>query len=242
MPSSSSIPHTYSGLDFSDPALTPVVIRADIEAALAAGKCLLEACKGKLDAIVLDIPLARHRHTTVLGQDGMTVAKLSADHNVRIMVPHHESGHNVVQLEGDLGNVQKCLLELLQIASRKPGDATLSTSVIAVWDVSKGKMRLLRKTRCTIKKISIEVDGKEQWQILISASKREHVQAALAICQKWTGLHQANARKGSSGPAEGGKGKASTPSPQNSTKTGKKKDRHSSWTKKHNALRQAQES
>jgi hypothetical protein len=223
MSPSSAIPHTYSGLDFSDPSLTPVVIRADIEAALAAGKCLWDACKGKLDEVVLDIPLARHRHSTVLGQNGRTLGKLSADYNVRIMVPHHESGHNVVQLEGDLGNVQKCLVDLLQVASRKAGDTAVSTTIVVPWALSKRKLGLLRKTRCTIKKKSIDVDGKEHWQLVISAFHRDHVQAAVACCQKWTVSHQTNGRKGSSGATtEGAKGKG-TPSKQNSaTKAAKK--------------------
>ena len=87
--------------------------------------------------VVLDVPLNRYRqHGAVVGKRGATIAALSADHNVRIFVPHKQTiydgndnsstmGRDAnVQLEGSLDNVEKCLVQMLAIvAGRMKGNS-----------------------------------------------------------------------------------------------------------------------
>uniref|UniRef100_A0A7S3L1B4 K Homology domain-containing protein n=1 Tax=Amphora coffeiformis TaxID=265554 RepID=A0A7S3L1B4_9STRA len=199
-----TLPHTYSGLDFSDPNWTPVVIRADVEAAMAAGRGLEEVCNGQLDQVVLDVPFPRHRHATVVGKHGLTIAKLSADHNVRIMIPHKDSRHDMIQLEGDLLPVQQCLIDLLQLASRIMPAASLkrddgatssggsntqqqqehqvSDSLLVPLAPSQTKIRnVARKTDCSIKKKKY-ADG---WQLFVAGKSAEQVAAGIALFRKW---------------------------------------------------------
>jgi len=128
---------------------TPVIIRGDPCGAIAAAKLLLPLLTpasvhadgndgnevdnaADMDDVVLDVPIHRARHAAIIGKKGLTIAALSADHNVRIMVPHrNQSVHdkspssnsaaaspnniNVVQLEGQLENVEKCLASMLKV-------------------------------------------------------------------------------------------------------------------------------
>lgn len=229
-PSSSSLPYTYSALDFSDPAWTPVVIRADVEAALAAGRGLSDACNGKLDQVVLDVPLTRHRHASIIGQFGRTIAKLSADHDVRIMVPHKESRMDLIQLEGDLENVASCLMEILRIASRhgnnnsssnNPGnkqqrdDSSLpADSLMVATAPTQTKIRnIAKKTGTTIKKKKLD-DNSAAWELLVTGKTTDQVAAAMALLRKWrdeggasdSANNNATAAQGRKGKPSGGGG------------------------------------
>lgn len=188
--SSASLPQTYSGLDFSDPDWTPVVVRADVEAAMAAGRGLMDVCNGQCDEVVLDVPLPRHRHATVVGKHGLTIAKLSADHDVRIMIPHKESRHDMIQLEGDFVKVQQCLLDLLNVAGRMPrsdsaGTAAVSDSLTVPHPApSQTRIRnVARKTDCSIKKKKLP--GTDGWQLFVTGKTNEQVAAAMAMLAKW---------------------------------------------------------
>jgi len=104
-----------------------------------------------MDDLVLDIPIHKSRHSAIIGRKGLTIAALSADHNVRVMVPKSnthappvsvvqgESNNdaspttdaqldpvelakqrrreNIIQLEGQLDNVEKCVCKVLNIVS-----------------------------------------------------------------------------------------------------------------------------
>jgi len=113
-------------LDWSSPHWTPVVIRADPCAALSAAQ-RLEDIVGELDEVVLDLPLSRSKHASLIGKRGLVLANLSADTQVRIMVPRRELRHDVVQLEGQLQNVQQCLEKVLQLASNTSGTASTTS-------------------------------------------------------------------------------------------------------------------
>jgi KH domain len=118
-----TLPYTYSELDFADPAWTPVVIRADPKAAFTAASKLeeiVDANDSAMDDVVLDVPLSRQKHSAVVGKRGLVLASLSADTQVRIMVPNKDRRHDVVQLEGSLSNVKMCLERLLLVASKAP--------------------------------------------------------------------------------------------------------------------------
>jgi trimeric autotransporter adhesin len=118
-----TLPYTYSELDFTDPAWTPVVIRADPKAAFTAAAKLeeiVDANDSAMDDVVLDVPLSRQKHSAVVGKRGLVLASLSADAQVRIMVPNKDRRHDVVQLEGSLSNVKMCLERLLLVASKAP--------------------------------------------------------------------------------------------------------------------------
>jgi len=125
---------------------TPVIIRGDPCGAIAAAKLLLPLLTpaivhvddndsneadyaADMDDVVLDVPIHRARHAAIIGKKGLTIAALSADHNVRIMVPHrnqsiHDNSNsiaaspsniNIVQLEGQLDNVERCLASMLKV-------------------------------------------------------------------------------------------------------------------------------
>jgi hypothetical protein len=82
-----------------------------------------------LDDVVLDVPISRPRHSAIIGRKGMTIAALSADHNVRIMVPHATStasNINIIQLEGELEHVEQCLASIMLIL--KGNNSTESSS------------------------------------------------------------------------------------------------------------------
>lgn len=73
-----------------------------------------------------EIPVHRSKHSAIIGKKGANIMKLTADHNVRIMVPPPsrdtvETGYqNIVQLEGNLFAVENCLADIMQILSSQP--------------------------------------------------------------------------------------------------------------------------
>ncbi|KAL7573793.1 hypothetical protein ACA910_007822 [Epithemia clementina (nom. ined.)] len=171
MNNSGSDYHTYTPLDWSDPAWTPVVIRADAPAVCHAALGLVELLSKApgapmhhntnnnnnnnnsngssssssnptallqnshllMDQVVLDVPLARQKHATLVGKRGQTLATFSAETAVRIMIPqkntpyhyhrHPNSQHpssDLIQLEGDLWNVLVCLANLMSWLVQPP--------------------------------------------------------------------------------------------------------------------------
>ena len=173
------VPYTYSELDWSSPHWTPVVIRATPCAALAAGQRMLEIV-GELDEVVLDFPLSRNKHASLIGKRGLVLANLSADTSVRIMVPAKEVRHDIVQLEGELGNVRKCLDKILQLCETKPPPATLRLEQLP----SQTKLRnVSRKTETTIRKKKVEEDN--SWQLTITGTTSENIQAAVTMLDRW---------------------------------------------------------
>jgi hypothetical protein len=79
-----------------------------------------------MDDVVLEIPIQRARHSVIIGKKGLTIANLSARYNVRIMVPHrnmektNSANINIVQLEGQLDNVEQCLASMLKVVCSLP--------------------------------------------------------------------------------------------------------------------------
>jgi KH domain. len=115
---------------------TPVLIRGDPCGAFAAAKLLIPLLRDgppgasedldltlEMDDIVLEVPIHRAKHSLVIGKRGSTIAHLSAENNVRIMVPHRTVNKssvgniNIIQLEGQLGNVERCLVKMLKLIS-----------------------------------------------------------------------------------------------------------------------------
>jgi KH domain len=172
------VPYTYSELDWSSPHWTPVVIRASPCAALAAGQRLWETV-GDMDEVVLDFPLARTKHASLIGKRGLVLANLSADTSVRIMVPAKEVRHDIVQLEGDLENVAKCLSKILQLFDVKPPPATIRLDQLP----SQTKLRnVARKTETTIRKKKLEEEN--SWQLSITGTSTENIQAAVTLLER----------------------------------------------------------
>ena len=149
---------------------TPVFIRGDPCGAIAAAKLLLPLLitnpptgaqseedgiekndvdySADMDDVVLDVPIRRSRHAAIIGKKGLTIAALSADHNVRIMVPHRNhsvhdktsspnnaapspSNINIVQLEGQLENVERCLASMLKVVCGTHSSNNNSTNYTA---------------------------------------------------------------------------------------------------------------
>ena len=126
---------------------TPVVIRGDPCGAFAAAKLLVpllstgstsgdENNSDVMDDVVLDIPIHRSRHAAIIGRKGLTIATISADHNVRIMVPHRVSANedtsnkqiHVVQLEGQLDQVIECCAHMLSIVCSNSSQTSYSST------------------------------------------------------------------------------------------------------------------
>ena len=88
------IPH-HAQLAHADGRWAPVVIKSDPIGAFAAAR-LLARDIGGLDHmdehVVVDVPIARNKHASIVGRKGLTLMGLSADHGVRIMVPHKRGG------------------------------------------------------------------------------------------------------------------------------------------------------
>lgn len=114
----------------------PVIIKGDPVSTIKAGKLVLEALEDPqdMDGVVLDVPIHRSKHSAIIGKKGVNIMKLSADHNVRIMVPPpsrdgSEKGNlNMIQLEGDIFDVEKCLVDLLKTISSPPPNSTTTTA------------------------------------------------------------------------------------------------------------------
>lgn len=172
------VPYTYSELDWTSPHWTPVVIRADQCAALATGQRLLDIV-GEMDEVVLDLPLARSKHASLIGKRGLVLANLSADTSVRIMVPQKQVRHDVVQLEGELLNVRKCCERVLQLCETKPPPTTLQLPALP----SQTKLRnVSRKTETTIRKKKMDDDS---WQLTITGTTADQIQAAMTMLERW---------------------------------------------------------
>jgi hypothetical protein len=123
------------------------------------------------------------KHAAIVGKRGCVLQNISADTNVRIMVPKRDLHHDIVQLEGDLHNVKQCLDRLLQVASKgKKTDDSPSASITVTQLPSQTKMRgVSRKTDTSIKKKKVQ----DEWQLIVTGSSQENVQAAIAIIQMW---------------------------------------------------------
>jgi hypothetical protein len=174
-----SPPYTYSSLDWSSPHWTPVVIRGDPCGALAAGQGLLDIVQ-EMDEVVLDLPVSRNKHASLIGKRGLILANLSADTGVRIMVPRKEVRHDVVQLEGDLEKVRICLERVLTLISTcRPTPTTVVVSQLP----SQTKLRnVSRKTETTIRKKKLDND---EWQLLISGNSIDQIQTAASLLERW---------------------------------------------------------
>ena len=240
-----SVPYTYTELDLSSPLWTPIVIRADPCAALTAAKLLRDKV-GQMDDIVMDIPLGRAKHAAVVGRRGYVLANLSADTNVRIMVPRRELRHDIIQLEGQLDKVKQCFERVLSIANDAAGssnnnnssnNATNSnkknkggknsssdkncddnTSIVIKLSVlpSQTKLRTIGRKSDTIIKKKKADDN--CWDLTVTGSSPENVQSAVAILKKWS---EDNANKdANNSKAEGNDASNSSSNNNNNTTSG----------------------
>lgn len=276
--------HTVTPLDWSDPAWTPVVIRADASALCHAAQGLVELlakatgapslppathplqCAHLLmDQVILDIPLAflslllstpppttthnnntttttritsptnttgRPAHfsqqqqqqfllnnsnqqliyfnkvlSTLIGDKGQTLAILSADAAVRIMIPHIAKKNDFMQLEGDLWNVMVCFANILTWIAKQQQEqqeeeftnnnnnnnnlttttttTTISTTILLSGLPSQTKLRnIARKTDCQIRK------QRKSNTLTVTGNSQERVQAAVSLLQKWQASQQ----------------------------------------------------
>ena len=248
-----SVPYTYTELDLSSPLWTPIVIRADPCAALTAAKLLRDKV-GQMDDVVMDIPLGRAKHAAVVGRRGYVLANLSADTNVRIMVPRRELRHDIIQLEGQLDKVKQCLERVLAIASDAAGNSNNnsnatnsnkknkggkntnsteknsdnSTSMVINIPVlpSQTKLRTIgRKSDTIIKKRKTDDNC---WDLTVTGSSAENVQSAVAVLKKWS-EDNANKDANKNSKAEGSdtskNNSTSSPGGNNSTPNNKSRGR-----------------
>lgn len=192
---SESVPYTFTALDWTSPEWTPVVIRGDPCAALCAAQRLREVAGGDLDDVILDVPMNRAKFSTLIGKRGMVLANLSADTNVRIMVPQRALRIDLIQLEGELDNVKVCFEKIVGMLSslKKKSDSgeenTVSASVIVPILPSQTKLRVVaKKTETSLQK---KRQADETWLITVWGQDMEHVQNAVGMLETWKN-HNAN--------------------------------------------------
>jgi hypothetical protein len=136
---------TYTELDFSDPAWTPVVIHAHSMACLYICAAILDICIEWVTdrtqiQYIFDLPISsgsigggsgspsvssviNNAHATIIGKRGQTLMALSANTGCRIMVPPKQLHHNVVQLEGPLQECTSCLEAIAHLLNARDVDA-----------------------------------------------------------------------------------------------------------------------
>ena len=191
----SSVPYTFTELDWSSPDWTPVVIRGDPCAVICAAQRLRDYAGGDMDDVVLDVPLNRGNFSKLIGKRGMVLASLSADTNVRIMVPQRALRIDLFQLEGELDNVKVCLEKIVVLLSslkkKTTGEEnTVSASVQVPTLPSQTKLRVVaRKTETSLQK---RRQSDESWLITVWGQDAEHVDNAIGMLESWK-MHQQNA-------------------------------------------------
>jgi len=81
---------------------TPVIIRGDPVGCYAAVRQILPLVDYSHDRhVVLEIPVHRAKHNTLVGKGGITIAALSATYETRIMIPPNEFMSNVGGMGGE---------------------------------------------------------------------------------------------------------------------------------------------
>ena len=197
---SESVPYTYTELDWSSSDLVPVVIRGYPAAALCAAQHLREVA-GDLDDVILDVPLNRSKFATLIGKRGVLLANLSADTNVRIMIPQRTLRIDLIQLEGELDNVKVCfekIASMLASLKRKNGASGEENSVSASIEVptlpSQTKLRVVaKKTDTSLQK---KRQANDTWLITVWGQDTEHVTSAVGMLETWKN-QSANQKTGS---------------------------------------------
>ncbi len=115
---------------------SPVVAHGEPAAVFAVARAIT-ALSGHTDGCVLEVPLPRGRHATIIGSKGSSIRQYSADYNVRIAVPDkgeflpgmssaspaHRPDPSTsrggkrevacISLEGDCGDVERCAHKIL---------------------------------------------------------------------------------------------------------------------------------
>ena len=186
---SESVPYTYTELDWSSPDLVPVVIRGYPAAALCAAQHLREVA-GDLDDVILDVPLNRTKFASIIGKRGVCLANLSADTNVRIMIPQRTLRIDLIQLEGELDNVKVCfekITSMLASFKRKNGSSgeenTVSASIEVPTLPSQTKLRVVaKKTDTSVQK---KRQANDTWLITVWGQDNEHVTSAVGMLETW---------------------------------------------------------
>jgi predicted RNA-binding protein YlqC (UPF0109 family) len=111
-----------------------------------------------MDDVVLDVPIPRPCHSAIIGRKGLTIAALSADHAVRIMVPHvtsTASNIDVIQLEGELEQVERCLAAIMLVVSTHQGvDSAAQETKVAVVTAAEP----LKQQMDSLKEVEVDVD------------------------------------------------------------------------------------
>lgn len=198
---SESIPYTHTQLDWSSADWTPVVMRGDPCAALCAAQRLRDYAGGDLDDVVLDVPLNRGNFSKLIGKRGMVLAGLSADTNVRIMVPQRAMRVDLIQLEGELDNCTVCFGKIVVLLSalkkNSPGEEnTVSASITVPTLPSQTKLRVVaRKTETSLQK---KRQADESWLITVWGKDSDQVDNAVGMLETWKMHNTAAKQTGSS--------------------------------------------
>jgi len=78
--------------------------------ALKAYKAIYDIVKGDVDDVVVEFPMNKSKHSFLLDQKGaFLIKKISADTNVRILIPKDSNIHTLASLEGTCENVYSAL-------------------------------------------------------------------------------------------------------------------------------------
>lgn len=202
-----SVPFTYTSLDFSDPQWTPVVIRADPLAAWTVAQKLQSLCTSIQD-VIFDLPIGRQRHASIVGKRGLTLQQLSASATCRIWVPPKELKLDVVQLEAPLENCGLGLQALGELLAEPKKSKTFQLQLTVPQLPSQTKLRGVgRKTDTIIKKKKTDDN---LWVLTILGSIQSQVQTAHAMLSKWSEDGPSSSNSGTTPPSTPPTTKATT--------------------------------
>lgn len=189
-----SVPYTFTPLDYSSTDWTPVVIRGDPCAALCAAQRLRQVADDTMDDVVMDVPLNKSKFSSLIGKRGMILAGLSADTNVRIMIPQRALRIDLIQLEGELDNVKVCLEKIVSLLAstssfsnnRTKRSNSTEDTVSALLQLS--VLPSQTKLRVVAKKTETSIQKKRQddsWLITVYGSDSDKVQSAISMLEAW---------------------------------------------------------
>ena len=71
-------------------------------------------------------PVNKQKHGLVVGKRGATLKKIQKDFNVTIKMPQQgESDSHVIQIFGEIDNIQKAVSRIHEITSNKPNQGNI---------------------------------------------------------------------------------------------------------------------
>lgn len=115
-----------SAVEQPESAWFEVLVKGSPSGCLAAAS-IIAGLVEELDDCVAEFPVPRVRHGLVIGKNGANIRRISADTNVRIHVPGKREESNDLQLEGEVKDVLRALVLVVEAVSGKAASSSSSS-------------------------------------------------------------------------------------------------------------------